>query len=320
MADEIRSNGATLPRIGLLDSLRGAALLAMASYHLTWDLEFFGYLDPGTATEGFFRLYARGIASSFLFLVGISLVLAHGKGIRWPAFRRRFAMVLGSALAISLATYLATPEGWIFFGILHCIAVGSLIGLAFLRLPVAVTLVVAAAAIALPNLYRSSLFDPIWLAWIGLPLNPPRSNDFVPLLPWIGPILLGIAATRIAGTAGLLQPPARLPAGPALLRLAGRNSLVFYLLHQPLLIGLVYLATVIAPPQKPDPIIGYLRSCETSCAAQGETPASCSVFCACTLDKLLERELFTPLQSGAIQPGEDERILKLARECTAVSH
>ncbi|HEX5933878.1 MAG TPA: heparan-alpha-glucosaminide N-acetyltransferase, partial [Pseudorhizobium sp.] len=128
-----------VPRITVIDTLRGVALLAMASYHFTWDLEFFGYLEPGTATHGWWKIYARAIASSFLFLAGISLVLAHYPAIRWRSFWKRFAMVAGAALAISIATFIAVRGAWIFFGILHCIAVASLAGLAFVRLPALVS-------------------------------------------------------------------------------------------------------------------------------------------------------------------------------------
>src|SRR4030095_5183235 len=98
------------------------------------------------------------IASSFLFLVGVSLLLAHGRGIRWRGFLIRFAMVAGAALAISLVTYIAVPGAFIFFRILHEIAVGSLLGLLFLRLPALFTLIVAAAVIAAPFYVRSALF------------------------------------------------------------------------------------------------------------------------------------------------------------------
>ena len=89
------------PRIALLDLARGAALIAMAIYHFTWDLEFFGYVDPGMTAHGGWKLFARCIASSFLFLVGVSLFLAHASGIRWRGFLIRLAMVGGAALAIS---------------------------------------------------------------------------------------------------------------------------------------------------------------------------------------------------------------------------
>jgi len=172
------------PRITLIDTLRGAALVAMASYHFTWDLEFFGYVGPGTATSGWWKLYARSIASSFLFLAGVSLVLAHYPTIRWNSFWKRFGMVAGAAAAISIATFFATPNEWIFFGILHCIALGSLIGLAFLRAPPLLTAGVAGLIVLaliidsqMPGTVRSSLFDPRFLAWTGLSATPPRSNE-----------------------------------------------------------------------------------------------------------------------------------------------
>ena len=144
-------------RIVAIDIVRGIALLAMASYHFTWDLEFFGYTDPGLTAFGWWKIYARCIASTFLFLVGVSLFLAHGKQIRWNGFWKRFAMVAGAALAISVVTCIATPDGFIFFGILHEIALASLLGLAFLRLPALLTLVVAALVIAAPFYLRSEL-------------------------------------------------------------------------------------------------------------------------------------------------------------------
>jgi len=123
------------PRLRSLDIARGIAILCMASYHFSWDLEYFHYLEPGTVGSGFFRLYARAIASSFLFMAGFSLFLSHGTDIRWPQFWKRFAMIAGSALAVTIVTWFAMRDGFIFFGILHQIALASLIGLLALRLP-----------------------------------------------------------------------------------------------------------------------------------------------------------------------------------------
>jgi len=85
-------------RIELIDLARGAALAAMAVYHFTWDMEFFSYVQAGTTAVGGWKIFARCIASSFLFLVGVSLFLAHRDGVRWPGFWRRLAMV-GAAKA-----------------------------------------------------------------------------------------------------------------------------------------------------------------------------------------------------------------------------
>ena len=232
-------------RIVAVDLARSLGLLGMAVFHFTWDLEFFGYIPPGTTLEGGWAAFARLVAGSFLFLAGVSLVLGHGQGIRWNAFLRRLAMIGAAALAITAATVLAMPEAFIFFGILHSIAVASLLGLLFLRAPVWLTLAAAAAVWVLPGLYRSPAFDPRWLAWTGLAETPPASFDLVAVFPWFAACLLGIAAARAAQTAGLWDRLRGGEPGP-LLRWAawpGRHSLAVYLLHQPVLIGLLWLYT-----------------------------------------------------------------------------
>ena len=88
-------------RITAIDIGRGVALVAMAIYHFTWDLEFFGYVERGLTAVGGWKMFARCIASSFLVLVGISLFLAHRNGVRWPSFWRRWQMVAAAALALS---------------------------------------------------------------------------------------------------------------------------------------------------------------------------------------------------------------------------
>jgi uncharacterized membrane protein len=224
-------------RIAALDLARTAAIVGMVAFHFTFDLEMFGYVMPGTTQTPFFYYMARMVAGSFLFLAGVSLWLAHGTGIRWPAFWRRFAMVWVAAVVISvLSLYL--PTGLILFGILHCIAFGSLIGLAFLRLPAVVTLVVAAIIFALPWFARSPMFDPVWLVWLGLADRRPLMADYVPLLPWLAPLLAGIAFARIATASGLwARLRARPWAVPRALIWPGQHSLAIYLVHQPLMIG-----------------------------------------------------------------------------------
>nr|WP_274706920.1 DUF1624 domain-containing protein [Allorhizobium sonneratiae] len=308
-----------LPRIGILDSLRGLALLAMASYHFTWDLSFFGYIDPDTAISGPWRIYARCIASSFLFLVGFSLVLAHRKGVNRPAFGKRLAQIVLAALAVSVATYFVMGKGWIFFGILHAIALFSLLALPFLRLPLALTAIVAIVSLVLPFHVSSSFFDTPALWWVGLSQTLPVSDDYVPLFPWFAPVLTGIIVARLCLRYHLMEKLAGLRQGPSLLRMAGRHSLVFYLAHQPLLIGTVYLASLILPPPPPDRVADYNRSCQQSCVAGGSTAPFCTRFCSCTLDRLQQGNLLAPLQSGTIIASQDTRVLKLARECTIAS-
>ncbi|MCR9123787.1 MAG: DUF1624 domain-containing protein [Phyllobacteriaceae bacterium] len=274
----------TVPRgrIDALDVARGVALVAMATYHFSWDLEFFGYLEPGTSTTGVLKYYARSIAASFLFLVGVGIVLAHVNGIRWRAFGKRWAKIVAAAALITIATWFATRETYVFFGILHHIAFASLAGLLFLGLP---WWLLAALAIAIffgTPLLQSPIYTPLGLSWTGLSSTPPRSNDFVPVLPWFSAVLAGMAVAKlifIARTPPRVLTPDGWSANDPLSRLLalfGRWSLTFYLVHQPILIGLVFLASLLVPAQPP----GFAASCTAACGAQfGAEP--CAVYCAC---------------------------------------
>lgn len=303
-------------RIGGLDTLRGLALIAMASYHFTWNLEYFGYLEPGTATTGLWKLYARGIASSFLFLAGFSLFLAHGKAVNWRSFGKRFAMVACAALLITVATYLAFSDSFIFFGILHNIAAASLVGLVFMRAPALVTLAAAVIAFALPQYLQSDLFNVKWLAWIGFATVPPRSNDYVPLLPWLAPFLAGLGVSQFITPRGWLD-RFRSPSSPRnLLAGAGRHSLAFYLLHQPALIALVYVASIVIPPPPVDQVELYKSSCEKSCMEQPNGLDLCQRFCGCTLEKLQAENLFDTMMAGGLNADQQTKIGELAQQCT----
>ncbi|WP_275790867.1 heparan-alpha-glucosaminide N-acetyltransferase [Pararhizobium gei] len=318
--DDQQAGGPARERRGRLweiDALRGIAIIAMASYHFSWDLEFFGYLDPGTVGTGGFKIYARAIASSFLFLAGVGLVLGHDPAIRWRVFLIRLAKIAAAAGIITAATLIAFPESFIFFGILHAIATASLIGLVFLRLPPVLTLLVAAAAFAAPFYLRSALFDLPALWWVGLSETLPRSNDYVPLLPWLAPFLAGIATARIAlsrGAFSRLRGVANARWKRAL-SLSGRHSLGIYLIHQPLLFGLVYIFALAFPAAKPDPVQSFRTNCEMTCQKQ-ETAALCTRFCGCTLDKLMEENLFEPLNAGKLDIGTDARVAAIASQCT----
>jgi uncharacterized membrane protein len=122
----------------------------------------------GDLGDGGLAVLALLTAGSFLFLAGVSLWLGHGAGIRWRGFWRRFVKVAGAAAVISAATWVAMGDVFIFFGILHAIAAASLLGLLFLRVPVAGLLALAALAFAAPSFARAEVFDPWWMWWTGL--------------------------------------------------------------------------------------------------------------------------------------------------------
>lgn len=240
------SPAATSARLPAIDNLRGLAIVAMVAYHFCFDLRHFGfttfdfYRDP-------FWLHARtAILSSFLFLAGISLVLAQESAQGRARFWRHVARVAGAAMLVSIASYIVFPQRYIWFGVLHAIAV-SLILLRPLSARPGIALGLGLAAIVAGNAWTSSSFDNRMWGWLGFMTAKPATEDYVPLFPWSGVMLLGMAAAHWLRRHDFrtLAAGARLPGWLGVL---GRHSLAVYLLHQPLLFGLVYLLARLARP------------------------------------------------------------------------
>lgn len=303
-------------RISLLDVLRGVAVIAMTIFHFSWDLENFGYAHHGMTTDFGWKLLARGTASSFLFIAGFSLYLSHGKAIAWPAFWRRFALIAGGAAIITIATYFATPDRFVFFGILHQIAFGSLIALAFLALPWPVTLLAAAAFLFANHYLRSEVFDHALFWWTGLGSFDPPANDFVPIFPWTAAILAGVAFAKALTNWNMLPRLAAFnaaanPVGKALAWL-GNHSLPYYLIHQPLLFGFIWCATQFAPP---DRTAGYLPACVASCTPQRDA-IFCENFCGCVKTSLESKGIFLEVLEGKRDVSTDPDVVSIAEQCT----
>jgi len=236
-------NSNKIPRIPALDYARGIALVAMAVFHFGWDLEFFGLARPGMTVEPQWKYFARTIASSFLVLVGIGSWLAHHNKFAVRTFAKRVIIVGAAALFITAATYYSSPQNFIFFGILHNITISSLLILLFIRLPTPFIILCAILTLSAPWWARTPLLDdPIWW-WTGLSTYTPVALDYVPMFPWFGWVLTGLALaklfTRWQVWEKMSGPKFADPSGK-LMRFFGRHSLIFYLLHQPILMGLVY--------------------------------------------------------------------------------
>lgn len=302
-------------RIVLLDQLRGFALLAMTLYHFVWDLGFFGYLLPDTAGTGFWVVFARCIAFSFLLLVGVSLVLGHGDGLRRRSFVKRLAQVSAAAAVISLVTWFAIPGGFIFFGILHAIALFSVLALPFLRLPWWATLITACLVGWVGLSFTAELFDTHWLWWLGMSPTPPLSNDYVPLFPWFAATLFGVAGAQ-AMTAGLWhragRSPVPSPAGRPL-SFIGRHSLVYYLVHQPIMLGLIWCFQFVTGP--PDFAPAFSQLCKRQCIAV-QSKDFCQTYCGCMRETLVNRSLMADVGSGALNLSTAPKGREIVQACS----
>lgn len=235
-------------RYPAIDALRGLAIALMFAYHFSYDLDYFGLARFDFAGDPFWLGFRALILCLFLGTVGISLQLATADGVRPRPFLRRLGLLVLAAAGISVVSHIMFPGRMIFFGILHFIALASVLGLLFRRFDTA-NLALGAALVALGLAVQHPLFDTPALQWIGLMTHKPATEDYVPLLPWFGVVLIGMflgkRLVRERGLAGLRDWSGRGPLA-RLLALGGRHSLVIYLVHQPLFMGLLWTALALS--------------------------------------------------------------------------
>lgn len=240
-----------MARFASIDTLRGLAVVWMTAFHFCFDLSHFGYWPQDFLGDSFWTIQRTVIVSLFLFCTGISQAIAWEQKQSWRHFWRRWVQVAAAALLVSAGSYLIFPESFIYFGVLHGIAIMQLLGRCtvcwgkwlWLAGSIALTLPwLAPPLLTGPWQDYAPYFNGRALNWLGWISTKPRTEDYVPLLPWLGVIWWGSAA----GTWALEQHPTWLrwsiTTPFSVLPLLGRWSLTYYLLHQPVLMGLLMLA------------------------------------------------------------------------------
>ncbi len=231
-----------------LDLIRGIAVVMMVIFHLAFDLSFFG-IYAFDIYSGFWFYFARITASIFILLVGVSLVLVASQfgeqrqdELRLE-FLKRGMKIFSFGLGITAATYFLIGNGFIIFGVLHLIGLSIILAYPFLNFRT-LNVVIGVTIIAVGLHLESLAFNFPWLLWLGLAPTGFYTLDYFPLLPWFGLVLIGVYLgdalykeykSRVElpdlSTSVFLWP----------IILLGKNSLVIYLVHQPLLILALYL-------------------------------------------------------------------------------
>ena len=228
-------------RLQRLDALRGVAIVWMAAFHLAFDLNNFGLLQPqqNFYVDPFWTWQRSAIVTLFVFCAGLAQAAALHAGQGWPRFWRRWLQVAGCAVLVSLGSAWMFPRSWISFGVLHGLAL--MLILARLAAPLGRWMwPLGALALLLPSFVQHEFFDSRLTNWVGLVTRKPVTEDWVPVLPWLGVMLWGLAAGQwlLARRGSVLGGPMPAAGGPSAgLAWLGRWSLSFYMLHQPLLIG-----------------------------------------------------------------------------------
>ena len=218
-------------RIWEIDYFRGIAILLMTIFHLIVDLRDF-HNGSIQYLSGFWYYEGKLSAVLFMFLAGISSRLnrrAIKHGIK----------VLAAALLVSVVTYFFNSDTYVRFGILHFLGVSILLSPILQRLQALGQAALAIVLLVLPTwtdrlTVRSGLLLPI-----GITPADFSSMDYYPLVPWLGVFILGL----LVGRHVYAQPSSRLPQwrGASGIAWMGRHSLIIYLVHQPILLALLYV-------------------------------------------------------------------------------
>ena len=242
----ILTSAITHPRFDTVDALRGVAIVWMTVFHFCFDLNQFGYIKQNFYVDTFWTYQRATIVTLFVFCAGLGQAIAVNQGQTTQRFWKRWAQVAGCALLVTAGSYWMYPRSFIYFGVLH----GMSLMLIVCRFTAPWRLwlwPLGAAALAMPFIAASANSN--WASidflnqktfnWLGLISKKPVTEDYVPLLPWLGVMWWGMAAGQalLARWPALLAQPLPKALSPA--AWLGRWSLSWYMLHQPVMIGVL---------------------------------------------------------------------------------
>lgn len=239
-------------RYALLDELRGLDLISMMLFHVCWDLVFLFDVNMRwyAGTPG--RLWQQSICWVFILLSGFCVPLGRH-------MLRRGTVVFGAGAVVTLATLVFMPEGRVIFGVLTFLGTAMLltgvlepvlkrtpplVGLAASAVLFAVCYPVGSGWMGLGGwklMLPQSLYANYFTAFFGFYPDWFYSADYFGLLPWLFLFWAGYYLHKAVGRRRM--EPLRRSVCPAL-GWVGRHSLLLYLLHQPVIYGVLSAAAL----------------------------------------------------------------------------
>jgi uncharacterized membrane protein len=242
----------TPQRYERLDALRGVAMVWMTVFHFSFDLHQFKWIKQDFYRDPLWTWQRVCIVTLFLLCAGAGQAVALHQGQSWPRFWRRWSQVAACALLVTASSYVMFPKSFIYFGVLHGIAVMLIIvrltahwgGWLWIlgALAIAIKLI---ATYAINTWTTLGFLNQKAFNWLGLVSVKPLTEDYVPLIPWLGVMWWGVAAAqwllrnRPAVFTGSAPPAARW------LVWMGGYSLLYYMVHQPVMIGVLMIVQML---------------------------------------------------------------------------
>ncbi|KJS21807.1 MAG: hypothetical protein VR72_08715 [Clostridiaceae bacterium BRH_c20a] len=218
-------------RIWEIDLLRALAIILMSYFHLIYDLsEFYDFnIDY---TRGIIYFIGKTSALIFIVLTGFSCSLSSNN-------LKRGIKVIFFALIISGVTYLYDYKTYINFGILHLLGTSILLYLLFKKLKPPSLLFLGTLLLFFGKVTNALTISNNFLVPFGITSPYYTALDYYPLLPYLGVFLYGIALRKI------LYPERsslfKISFWSKPLELLSNNSLLIYLIHQPILLGILFI-------------------------------------------------------------------------------
>lgn len=230
-----------------IDIARGVAVVMMVVFHIAFDLSFLGIAGIPVSSLPW-RAFAMTTAALFLLLVGISLSVSSGYArsrLSRPDFVRKYVIrgagIFAIGIGISIVTWMLLPGAFIVFGILHLI--GLSVALSPLYTRYSWQNLLAGLGIILLSPLVAAIRGDGWLVWLGIHPQAFYSIDYTPVFPWLGVVLAGVFLGTVLYPHATRRRDLHLPAIPgSSLRYLGRHSLAIYLIHQPVILGILFAA------------------------------------------------------------------------------
>ena len=236
-------------RCQILDTIRGGTVLNMIAFHAIWDLVYiFGMKWGWYHGEGAY-LWQQGICWSFIVLSGFCAGMSRH-------LLKRGMMVFGIGAGITLFTGLFMPEDLILFGVLtllgSCMLFMAGVRKYFEKVPAMAGMIISFLLfgftkhvddrylgffryklITLPE----GLYQNYFTAYFGFPQRGFYSTDYFSLLPWVFLFLTGFYIYRAYGEK-ILNIKWQ---GVKPLNFIGRHALEIYVVHQPVIYGVLWV-------------------------------------------------------------------------------